>query len=44
MVGWDLKRHAHVDTLPPPEMNELDSLRALQQRTQAAHQTRVFPV
>jgi glutaconate CoA-transferase subunit B len=44
MVGWDLQRHARVDTLPPPEMNELDVLRALQQRTQAAHQTRVFPV
>lgn len=44
MVGWDLQRHARIDTLPPPEMNELDGLRALQQRTQAAHRTRVFPV
>ncbi|MBP6534506.1 MAG: CoA-transferase subunit beta [Arenimonas sp.] len=44
MVGWDLQRHAQVDTLPPPEIYELGSLRALQQRTQAAHQTRVFPV
>ncbi len=44
MVGWDLQRHAHIDTLEPPSAHELNVLRALQQRTQAAHQTRVFPV
>lgn len=44
MVGWDLRRHAHVDVLPPPEISELNVLRALQLRTKAAHQTRQFPV
>ena len=43
MVGWSLQRHACIDVIEPPTAHELNILRALQQRTQAAHQTRVFP-
>lgn len=44
LLGWDLQHHARIDTLEPPSAHELNVLRALLQRTQAAHQTRVFPV
>jgi len=44
MVGWSLQRHACIEVIEPPTADELNILRALLHRTQAAHQTRVFPV
>lgn len=43
MVGWPLQKHAVVDILAPPSVEELGALRALQERTRIAHQTRIFP-
>ena len=43
MVGWPLQHHASIDTLAPPTAEELSALRALQERTRIAQQTRIFP-
>lgn len=43
MVGWDLQCHDGVRTLAAPTDVELETLRALQVRTRAAHQIRIFP-
>lgn len=43
MVGWDLRCHDSVETLAAPTASELEILRALQERTRIAHQTRTFP-
>lgn len=43
MVGWKLKQHATIETLAAPSDDELTALRALQERTRIAHQTRIFP-
>ena len=43
MVGWDLKRHDCIEAVAPPGALELQTLRALHERTGAAHLTRTFP-
>ena len=43
MVGWDLQQHHTIEWLAPPSDIELHTLRDLQARTQAAHQTRIIP-
>jgi hypothetical protein len=36
-VGWPLATHAKVETVEPPTGTELETLRALEARTAAAH-------
>ncbi len=43
MVGWDLQCHDCVETLAAPIASELETLRALQERTRIAHKIRTFP-
>ena len=43
MVGWELKQHATIEILTAASDVELRALRALQERTRIAHQTRIFP-
>lgn len=36
-VGWPLRLADHIDTIEPPTAHELDTLRALNERTREAH-------